>query len=190
MKKFFFASLIVLACAIGFFCGALYVTPSCPLKSNNKGVFPPKECPFKNKDMAEKPKKQKPNKEFFAKKRKEFHKKLDEFLEVSIEQKKSLDSLRAYQDSVSTLIKKETRNAEKELRKVLEAETPDSLAISQAKKNLLDLQEKALNHRIQGKSGLSKILTPDQKVKMQEFHKNFRNKKFNREQKVKEPGSK
>lgn len=190
MKKFFFASLIVLACAIGFFCGALYVSPSCPLKSNDKGVFPPKECPFKNKDMAEKPKKQKPNKEFFAKKRKEFHKKLDEFLEVSIEQKKSLDSLRTYQDSVSTLIKKETRNAEKELRKVLEAETPDSLAISQAKKNLLDLQEKALNHRIQGKSGLSKILTAEQKVKMQEFHKNFRNKKFNREQEVKEPGSK
>jgi 23S rRNA pseudoU1915 N3-methylase RlmH len=185
MKKFFFASLIVLACAIGFFCGALYVSPSCPLKSNDKGVFSPKECPFKNKDMAEKP-----NKEFFAKKRKEFHKKLDEFLEVSIEQKKSLDSLRAFQDSVSTLIKKETRNAEKELRKVLEAETPDSPALSQAKKNLLDLQEKALNHRIQGKSGLSKILTAEQKVKMQEFHKNYRNKKFKREQEVKEPGSK
>ena len=106
------------------------------------------------------------------------------------EQKKSLDSLRAYQDSVSTLIKKETRNAEKELRQILEAETPDSLALSQAKKNLLDLQEKALNHRIQGKSGLSKILTAEQKVKMQEFHKNFRNKKFNREQKVQEPVSK
>ena len=83
-----------------------------------------------------------------------------------------MDGLRKEQDSAFSQIKQDTRNAEKELRQVLDADIIDSVLIQNAKIKILEMQEKALNQRISGKMALSKILTSEQKLKMKEIHKN------------------
>lgn len=168
MKKILFASIILLSCAIGFFLGALYNSPNCSLNSENKAQFQQQQVKGKENFPDKNFKKNPPHK----KKGKFFFQELDSLLQLSSEQRLAMDGLRKEQDSAFSQIKKDTRNAEKELRQVLDADIIDSVLIQNAKIKILEMQEKALNQRISGKMALSKILTSEQKLKMKEIHKN------------------
>lgn len=168
MKKILFASIILLSCAIGFFLGALYNSPNCSLNSENKAQFQQQQVKGKENFPDKNFKKTPPHK----KKGKFFSQELDSLLQLSSEQRLAMEGLRKEQDSAFSQIKQDTRNAEKELRQVLDADIIDSVLIQNAKIKILEMQEKALNQRISGKMALSKILTSEQKLKMKEIHKN------------------
>lgn len=170
MKKILLGSVTLLALALGFFLGTLYSSQSCQANSPEKLALTQNQPQQAEKNLKNTPEKKMKRDKF---KRKKWYsiEKLDSLLQLSPEQKTAMDSLRKNQDSLFSIIRTETKKAEMNLREAMEAQNPDSALIESAKKKILEVQEFALNHRILGNSRLSKILTPEQKQKMQEFHK-------------------
>ena len=169
--KTFIASLIIFACSLGFFIGAFAFNDfgsgdcckkkmECCMRHNNgphhKGDHfrgePPRDPNFKGKHFDKKF-----DKKFDFKKGEAF---MDSVLQVTPEQKVSLEQQRRVMDSTFKELRKQKKEAEKTLREALDSN--DDKKITAAKANILKAQEGLLNHRIQGVKEFNKILTKEQ----------------------------
>ena len=169
--KTFIASLIIFACSLGFFIGAFAFNDfgsgdcckkkmECCMRHNNgphhKGDHfrgePPRDPNFKGKHFDKKF-----DKKFDFKKGEAF---MDSVLQVTPEQKASLEQQRRVMDSTFKELRKQKKEAERTLREALDSN--DDKKIAAAKANILKAQEGLLNHRIQGVKEFNKILTKEQ----------------------------
>ena len=178
--KTFIASLIIFACSLGFFIGAFAFNDfgsgdcckkkmECCMRHNNgphhKGDHfhgeQPRDPNFKGKDFDKKF-----DKKFDFKKGEAF---MDSVLQVTPEQKASLEQQRRVMDSTFKELRKQKKEAEKALREALDAN--DDKKIATAKANILKAQEALLNHRIQGVKAFNKVLSKEQleKFKAMQF---------------------
>ena len=94
---------------------------------------------------------------------------MDSVLQVTPEQKVSLEQQRRVMDSTFKELRKQKKEAEKILREALDSN--DDKKIAAAKANILKAQEGLLNHRIKGVKDFNKILTKEQldKFKSMQF---------------------
>lgn len=152
MKKFMVAILIVAAFIAGFYVGNIQGSSQVAESNNSQAKV---EKPFV--------------------KFKDHHENLDSILQVTKEQKKSLELGRQKGDSTFKILKGKKQNAEKILAESIEAE--DSLAIENAKILVLELEKEMLNQRVNGMKEFSKILTKDQMKKFNDFIKKNRQKR-------------
>lgn len=179
MKKLFIASLILFACSLGFFSGAVYIgcckaNAPCP-RMEGKGPHGMKE--FQGKDRHN---------------RERFQAEMDSVLQVTPEQKASLEQQRNEMDSSFKVLRKQKMDAEKQLKDALDSDNLEQ--INAAKASVLAANEAMLNQRIQGAANLSKILTKEQmakfrdfqKEKFQNFHKGPKGPRHHKEQKPEE----
>lgn len=161
--KIFIASLIVLACSVGFFLGSLCC--------HNPGICPKASCekmmplpPSTQGEMS--------RKDFGGK---DFHKRgpdpaiLDSILQLSPEQKAAMDKNRETMEQSFRELRKQKMEAEKELKDALDSS--DETKIEEAKGKILAAQEALLSNRINGVSNLNKILTKEQQERFQQFQK-------------------
>ncbi|WP_297983261.1 Spy/CpxP family protein refolding chaperone, partial [uncultured Methanobrevibacter sp.] len=141
--KLFIASLLVLACAVGFFLGATcYGIPHfCHKAPCQKGMA--KELPInhnhgdKQKDLD----------------KEKLHKgpgpaEMDSILQVTPEQKAELDKFRESMEQSFKVLRKQKMDAEKTLKDALD--NGDEAKIGEAKAQILAAQEALLNNRIEG----------------------------------------
>lgn len=163
MKKMFLASVVLLACSIGFFLGGICLSKPHGICQNTQMAQPMKK--IGNEDSNKKgEKKARPEKPKFSKE------KLDSLLQITEEQRAKLDDRKKGQDSLFKALKKEHREAEKELRHALEADTLNDDSISIAKEKLNAVQKKELELRIEGAKFLSEVLSIEQRNQMKKFH--------------------
>ena len=187
--KTFLASLIIFACSLGFFIGAFAFNNAGCSSCSKGGIceFQPGDCCKKNMDCCKKKddccKKhgdhfrgepprgphfegkdfkgkhfdKKFDKKFDFKKGEAF---MDSVLQVTPEQKASLEQQRRVMDSTFKELRKQKKEAEKALREALDAN--DDKKIATAKANILKAQEALLNHRIQGVKAFNKVLSKEQ----------------------------
>ena len=94
---------------------------------------------------------------------------IDSMLEVSPEQKAALDANRAKGDSIFKDLRKQKHDAEKALGEALEKNVASE--IEAAKLQVLDADKALLEHRIKGVAALTKILTPEQRTKFDQYRK-------------------
>ncbi len=94
---------------------------------------------------------------------------IDSLLQVTPEQKASLEASRAKGDSIFKELRKQKHEAEKALGEALESK--DSAGIDAAKAKVLDADKALLEHRINGMQALAGILTAEQLEKFNAFHK-------------------
>ena len=122
---------------------------------------PPRDPNFKGKHFDKKF-----DKKFDFKKGEAF---MDSVLQVTPEQKVSLEQQRRVMDSTFKELRKQKKEAEKILREALDSN--DDKKIAAAKANILKAQEGLLNHRIKGVKDFNKILTKEQldKFKSMQF---------------------
>jgi hypothetical protein len=122
---------------------------------------PPRDPNFKDKHFDKKF-----DKKFDFKKGEAF---MDSVLQVTPEQKVSLEQQRRVMDSTFKELRKQKKEAEKTLREALDSN--DDKKIAAAKANILKAQEGLLNHRIKGVKDFNKILTKEQleKFKSMQF---------------------
>lgn len=122
---------------------------------------PPRDPNFKGKHFDKKF-----DKKFDFKKGEAF---MDSVLQVTPEQKVSLEQQRRVMDSTFKELRKQKKEAEKTLREALDSN--DDKKIAAAKANILKAQEGLLNHRIKGVKDFNKILTKEQleKFKSMQF---------------------
>ena len=161
--KIFIASLIVLACSVGFFLGSLccHGPQMCPKAPCAKMMPPP---PPPQGDM--------PRKDFGGP---DFHKKgpnpavMDSLLQLTPEQKAAMDKNRENMEQSFKELRKQKMEAEKALKEALDS--GDEAKVKEAKGKILAAQEALLNNRIEGVSNLNKILTKEQQEKFQQFQK-------------------
>ena len=157
--KLFIASMVVFACALGFFAGALCF--------NQRGT-----CP-KGMMMAPPPP---PPMEGYGK----HHTKsvdaprvapevLDSILQVTPEQKEAIRKHRAETDSMVKEIRGQRKAAEKQLREALDSGDREQIAV--AKAAVQAAQSAMLDQRIQGYLSLSETLSKEQMEKFREFHR-------------------
>ena len=94
---------------------------------------------------------------------------MDSMLQVTPEQKATLEQQRKAMDSTFKVLRKQKKEAEKALREALDAN--DDKKIAAAKTNILKAQEALLNHRIQGVKAFNKVLSKEQleKFKAMQF---------------------
>lgn len=170
--KLFIASLIVLACSLGFFGGAVVFGCNKAPMSCPKGFMPPPP----------------PGGPHFDGKGPQFdgkgphgpkrdHKKgpgfgpdmMDSVLQVTPEQKEALKAQREEMDAGFKTLREQKMAGEKELREALE--NGDDAKIAAAKGKVLAAQEALLNHRIDGVKKMSKILNKEQMEKFSNFQK-------------------
>ena len=174
--KTFLASLIIFACSLGFFIGAFAFNDfgsgdcckkkmECYMRYNNSPHHnfehfrgePPRGPHFEGKDFKGKHFDKKFDKKFDFKKGEAF---MDSVLQVTPEQKASLEQQRRVMDSTFKELRKQKKEAEKALREALDAN--DDKKIATAKANILKAQEALLNHRIQGVKAFNKVLSKEQ----------------------------
>lgn len=161
--KIFIASLIVLACSVGFFLGSLccHGPQMCPKAPCAKMMPPP---PPPQGDM--------PRKDIGGP---DFHKKgpnpavMDSLLQLTPEQKAAMDKNRETMEQSFKELRKQKMEAEKALKEALDS--GDEAKVKEAKGKILAAQEALLNNRIEGVSNLNKILTKEQQEKFQQFQK-------------------
>ena len=94
---------------------------------------------------------------------------IDSMLEVTPEQKAALDANRAKGDSIFKDLRKQKHAAEKALGEALEKNVASE--IEAAKLQVLDADKALLEHRIKGVAALTKILTPEQRTKFDQYRK-------------------
>lgn len=94
---------------------------------------------------------------------------MDSLLQVTPEQKATLEASRAKGDSIFRELRKQKHEAEKALGEALESK--DSAGIDAAKAKVLDADKALLEHRINGMQALAGILTAEQLEKFNAFHK-------------------
>ena len=94
---------------------------------------------------------------------------IDSLLQVTPEQKESLDANRAKGDSIFKELRKQKHDAEKALGEALES--GDQAATENAKAKVLDADKALLEHRINGVQSLAKVLSKEQLEKFNQFHK-------------------
>lgn len=161
--KFFLASIIVFACSVGFFLGAL------SFGNNDKAASEVTVSAEKNPVKANKKHhKEKPS----FKSESAF---MDSVLQITSEQKVALEKQRIFMDSSFKTLYKQKKHAEKSLSKALIEK--DSLNIALARENILKAQEAMLDLRIAGVKNWNKILTKEQIEKFKQL-KQERKKKF------------
>lgn len=161
--KIFIASLIVLACSVGFFLGSLCC--------HNPGFCPKAPC-AKMMPPPPPPQGEMPRKDFGGP---DFHQKgpnpaiMDSMLQLTPEQKAAMDKNRETMEQSFKELRKQKMEAEKVLKEALDS--GDETKIAEAKGKILAAQEALLNNRIEGVSSLNKILTKEQQEKFQQFQK-------------------
>lgn len=94
---------------------------------------------------------------------------VDSMLQVTPEQKETLDANRAKGDSIFKELRKQKHDAEKALGKALDSRDPAS--IEAAKAQVLEADKALLEHRINGVNALAKVLTPEQFKKFSQFRR-------------------
>lgn len=155
--KLLIASVIILACSVGFFAGAsIFQSPfvkakTIGAKSNDYHRFERRE--------ARRPDRQ----------RNRFS--LDSILQVTPEQRIKLDSHRLKNDSLRFSLTNEFKIAEVALQEALGSKPIDEGKVETARKKLLELSEKRLNQRIAGMRFFTETLTPEQYKSFNHFHK-------------------
>lgn len=184
--KLFIASLMVLAAAIGFFAGSMLNKPCPKGPMAMEGMMPPPppgfdgKTPPPNFDGKTPPPgfngPKRPHGEFGKGPHGKFGKgpspeMMDSLLQVTPEQKASLEKQRNKMDSSFKALREQKMEAEKALRTALD--NGDDKKIAEAKKNILTAQEKMLDARITGSKELSTILSKDQLTKLHDFQKDM-----------------
>lgn len=158
--KIFVASLIVLACAVGFFLGTCcsvlcYHKHSCDrMDAPEKVAAAPHEGHFKKGREGKGFQKNWPHPAMF-----------DSLLQVTPEQKTALEKHREETGKAFKELHEQKMSAEKELKEALES--GDEAKIEEAKVKILDAQKALLDNRIEGVKSINKILTKEQQEK---FH--------------------
>lgn len=158
--KIFVASLIVLACAVGFFLGTCCSVHYCHKHSCDRMDAPekvaaaPHEGHFKKGHEGKGFQKNWPHPAMF-----------DSLLQVTPEQKTALEKHREDMGKTFKELHGQKMSAEKELKEALES--GDEAKIEEAKVKILDAQKALLDNRIEGVKSINKILTKEQQEK---FH--------------------
>ena len=137
--KLLIASIIILACSVGFFIGATVFQGSFTLKTTDSKSI---ERDDSNRRWERNRSDRKKNRE------RRLHSSLDSILQLTPEQKVKLDSHRVVNDSLRSISFENFKQAETELQDALAAQPIDENAVEQAKKKLLQLNEKRLDQRI------------------------------------------
>ena len=178
-NKLFAASIAVLALALGFFLGNLNIGGCCCQKAEmsccKKGA--PCEhsamnapCEHGNHHMGEH---KGPHGDFKGPgprfKGKMDFAEMDSLLQVTPEQKATIEASRTKGDSLFKDLRKNKHEAEKALGEALES--GDKNAIETAKAKVLDADRALLEHRINGVQTLAGILSKEQFDKFNQFHK-------------------
>ena len=171
--KLFIASLIVLACAVGFFIGTCCGAHCCPMRHCDHMGAPGKMMPPPP-----------PTKADFKKgpEDKGFHKKwphpamYDSLLQLTPEQKTTLEKHRDEMGKAFKDLRGNKMEAEKELKEALDS--GDTSKIEAAKGKILTAMEALLNKRIEGVKSINQILTQEQQEKfrqiLREYHEKFK----------------
>lgn len=157
--KLFIASMIVFACALGFFAGALCFNHKAPCEKSMMMPPPPPGSP----DMGHG---EGPRGHKVPKVSPEY---LDSLLQVTPEQKALLAQQKASMDSTSKAIGKQRRDAEKMLREALDSNNDEQ--INAAKAAISAAQSAMLDHRVNNHKQLVSILSAEQMEKFRAFHK-------------------
>ena len=168
--KLFIASLIVLACAVGFFLGTCCTMHCCHKHSCDsmgapEKVAAPHEAHHKKKHEDKGFQKNWPHPAMF-----------DSLLQVTPEQKIALEKHREETGKAFKEFFGQKMSAEKELKEALDS--GDEAKIEAAKVKILDAQKALLDNRIEGVKSINKILTQEQQEKfrqiLREYHENFK----------------
>lgn len=188
--KLFVASLVVLALTLGFFLGNICNKSGCCCNKAEmacckkmegmcprQGMMPPPPPPgpHHHGDFQKGPRG--PHGDFRESPRfkERFNPALiDSMLEVTPEQKAALDANRAKGDSIFKELRKQKHDAEKALGMALEKNVAEE--IEAAKIQVLDADKALLEHRIKGVAALTKILSPEQRAKFDQYRKEQREK--------------
>lgn len=188
--KLFVASLVVLALTLGFFLGNICNKSGCCCNKAEmacckkmegmcprQGMMPPPPPPgpHHHGDFQKGPRG--PHGDFRESPRfkERFNPALiDSMLEVTPEQKAALDANRAKGDSIFKELRKQKHDAEKALGMALEKNVAKE--IETAKLQVLDADKALLEHRIKGVAALTKILSPEQRAKFDQYRKEQREK--------------
>ncbi len=160
--KLFAASLVVFALTLGFFLGNICSKNDCCC---NKAEM---ACCKKMEGMCNKG----PHGDFHKGPKFKGHMNpevIDSLLQVTPEQKAALDANRAKGDSIFRDLRKQKHDAEKALGEALEKNV--AADIEAAKAQVLEADKALLEHRIKGVAALTKILTPEQRAKFDQFRK-------------------
>jgi len=160
--KLLIASVIILACSVGFFIGATVFQGSFTLKTTDSKSI---ERDDSNRRWERNRSDRKRNKE------RRLHSSLDSILQLTPEQKVKLDSHRVLNDSLRSLSFEKFKQAETELQEALAAQPIDENAVEQAKKKLLQLNEEQLDQRIKDIRFFSATLTPEQHRSFKALHR-------------------
>lgn len=175
--KLLIASIIIFACSIGFFAGALcFGCKGMPCMNGNppcmQKMMPPPGMPgMKGPGM----KGPHGDKGPWAHKKGFRHDMMDSILQVTPEQKTALEKHRQQMDSSFKALNGQKMAAEKELREALDNGAAEQIDAAKAK--ILSAQEALLAARVEGVKNLKTILTEEQQAKFKEFHKNHRHHK-------------
>ena len=161
--KIFVASLIVLACAVGFFLGTCCSVHCCHKHSCDRMDAPEKvaaapEGHFKKGHEGMGFQKNWPHPAMF-----------DSLLQVTPEQKTALDKHREETGKAFKELYGQKMSAEKELKEALDS--GDEAQIEAAKVKILDAQKALLDSRIEGVKSINKILTKEQQEKFRQVLK-------------------
>lgn len=195
--KTFIASIIIFACSIGFFAGSFFGGKCCMMQNCKK------DCPMMQHMAAPDFGHGKAHKnhrgDFHKKNHGDFHKKhhpgfdkekgkafMDSLLQVTPEQKTSLEKQRNEMDQSFKEFRKQKMEAERDLKQALDS--GDSVKINEAKSKVLAAQENLLNKRIEGVRDFRKILTAEQLEKFHAFEKERFEKFHKKHGKHLEPG--
>ncbi|MBR2470032.1 MAG: Spy/CpxP family protein refolding chaperone [Fibrobacter sp.] len=161
--KIFVASLIVLACAVGFFLGTCCSVHCCSKHSCDRMDAPEKvaaapEGHFKKGHEGKGFQKNWPHPAMF-----------DSLLQVTPEQKTALDKHREETGKAFKELFGQKMSAEKELKDALDS--GDEAQIEAAKVKILDAQKALLDNRIEGIKSINKIITKEQQEKFRQVLK-------------------
>ncbi len=173
--KLFIASIIVFACSLGFFAGALCFGCNKMPMPCERGMTPPPTQGMEAPDMrGHHPDMKGPGKHGPRMGGPEHHKGpnpdvMDSILQVTPEQKVQLKEHREAMDSSFKALRHQKMEAEKALRDALDSNNSEQIA--KAKSQLVAIQEDMLNLRISGTQKISYILSKEQMVKFRDFHK-------------------
>ena len=170
--KLLIASIIIFACSIGFFAGALcFGCKGMPCMNGNppcmQKMMPPPGMPGMKGSHGDKGP--------WAHKKGFRHDMMDSILQVTPEQKTALEKHRQQMDSSFKALNGQKMAAEKELREALDNGAAEQIDAAKAK--ILSAQEALLAARVEGVKNLKTILTEEQQAKFKEFHKNHRHHK-------------
>ena len=169
--KIFIASLIVLACAVGFFLGTCCCVHCCH-KHPCDSVGAPEKVAASPHDGHHK----KGHEDKGFQKNWPHPAMFDSLLQVTPEQKTALEKHREETGKAFKEHFGQKMSAEKELKEALDS--GDEAKIEAAKVKILDAQKALLDNRIEGVKSINQILTQEQQEKfrqiLHEYHENFK----------------